>query len=200
MHKNILAISSVIFIFIFSCSSNKSKITEASKGVSLICLKENDTLHIKVINNTDSVIYIPKEYDGDFTNNDDTLHLETHSKTKYNTTYYYRYRDIFPFEFYTTRLIEGYKPDTIEQFKKQTFFYNQFRVQSILPIRPNSSYTATLVFNVPKYTTIVSAVFYNRQFLDSEKIEKIEYSLEDYIKFDSLNAKYVEAPIVIRYH
>jgi hypothetical protein len=192
MFKNVLSIFLIASTFLFSCSSNKSKINKKGKSVSLVCLKENDTLFIKIINNTDSVIFVPKEYDGDYTNNDDTLHLETHNKPEYSTTYYYRYRNIFPFEFYTTRKIEGYKPDTIEQVKKQTYFYNQFRVQPILPVKPDSSYT--------KYTTVVNAVFYNRQFLDKERIEKVNYSLEDYIKFDSLNAKYVTAPITIRYH
>ena len=46
----------------------------------------------KVMNNTDSVIYIPKEYNGDYTNNDDTLHLETHSRPEHSTTYYYKYK------------------------------------------------------------------------------------------------------------
>lgn len=200
MFKNFISIFLITSTFLFSCSSNKSKINKEGKSVSLFCLKENDTLFIKIINNTDNVIFVPKEYDGDYTNNDDTLHLETHSKPKYSITYYYRYKNIFPFEFYTTRQIEGHKSDTIEQVKKQTYFYNQFRVQPILPVKPDSSYTVKLVFNVPKYTTVVNAVFYGRQFLDKERIEKVDYSLEDYIKFDSLNAKYATAPITIRYH
>jgi len=200
MFKIFLSTFLIASIFLFSCNTKKNEIKERRNNINLVCLKENDTLFIKVTNNTDSVIFIPKEYDGDYTNNDDTLHLETHSKPEYSTTYYYRYRNIFPFEFYTTRQIEGYKPDTIEQVKKQTYFYNQFRVQPILPIKPDSSYTVTLVFNVPKYTTVVNAVYYDRQFLDKERFEKVDYSLEDYVKFDSLNARYVTAPITIRYH
>ena len=76
----------------------------------------------KVMNNTDSVIYIPKEYNGDYTNNDDTLHLETHSRPEHSMTYYFRYKNIFPFEFYTTKKIQGYKPDKIEHYKTQTYF------------------------------------------------------------------------------
>lgn len=200
MLKNILLAIFVSSIFLNSCSSGKNKSNEKDRKVSLICLKENDTLFIKVINNTDSMIYIPKEYDGDYTNNDDTLHLETHSKPEYSTTYYYKYKNIFPFEFYTTKKIQGYIADTVEQYKKQTYFYNQFRVQPILGIKPDSSYTVTLVFNAPKYATIVKAVFYNKQFLNKERIEKVDYVLEDYIQFDSLNAKYVTSPIIMRYH
>lgn len=187
-------------IFLNSCSSDKSKAKEGDGKVSFVCLKENDTLFIKVTNNTPSVIYIPKEYDGDYTNNDDTLHLETHSKPEYSTTYYYKYKNIFPFEFYTTKKIQGYTPDTIEQYKKQTYFYNQFRVQPILSIKPDSSYMVTLVFNTPKYANVAKAVFYTKLFLNKERIEKVDYTLEDYVQFDSLNAKYVTSPIIMRYH
>ncbi len=200
MLKNILLTTLIGFIFFNSCSSSKNEATKNEGKVNLICLKENDTLFIKVVNNTDSIIYIPKEYDGDYTNNDDTLHLETNSKQEYSTTYYYKYKNVFPFEFYTTKKIQGYTPDTVEHYRKQTFFYNQFRVQPIFGIMPDSAYTVKLVFNTPKYATVVKAVFYNKQFLNKERVEKIDYVLEDYLEFDSLNAKYITSPIIMRYH
>jgi hypothetical protein len=168
--------------------------------VSLICLKENDTLYVKVTNHTGKVIYVPKEYDGDYTNNDDTLHLETNHKPEYNTSYYYRYSNIFPFKFYTTRKIEGYEPDTVEIYKKQTYFFNQFRVQSLIPVPSDSFYIVRLQFDAPKYTTIAKAVFYYKPFLNKDRLDRVDYSLDDFVKFDSTNAYYVIAPITIRYH
>jgi hypothetical protein len=204
MKRNIVyGIFSISFIF-YNCNNVIQKdIPETQKDktpkVSLLCLKDSDTLYLKIINHSSDTIYIPKEYDGDCTNNDDTLHLETNNKPQYNTTYYYKYTRVFPFEFYTTKQIPGYKPDTIEQYKKQTYFFNQFRVQPILPILPDSALNITIKFDVPKYATIVKAVFYTKPFLNKDLLDKVAYTLEDFTKFDTQNAKYVTSPILIRY-
>lgn len=174
---------------------NANKFNQEKK-VSIICLKENDTLHVKMINYSPDTIFIPKQYDGDFTNNDDTLYLETQHKPQHNTTYYYLYKSIFPFDFFTTRKIDGYEPDSVEVFTKQSYFYNQFRVQDIISVAPDSSYMVRLQFDAPKYATIVKAVYYDRKFLNSSNYE---YTIEDYLKFDSLHAKYTSGQILIRY-
>jgi hypothetical protein len=167
--------------------------------VSIVCLKENDTLNIKITNHTGKTIYIPKEYEGCYTVNSDTLYLETTGKTEFGTDYYYRYKDIFSFEFFTTKKIAGHVPDSVEKHVNQVYFFNQFRLQPILPLSIDSSYTMKLQFNVPKYANTIRAVYYYKPFLNKERLEKFDYFLDDFLKFDSLNANHVVAPIYIRY-
>ncbi|HMJ48089.1 MAG TPA: hypothetical protein VK498_12220 [Ferruginibacter sp.] len=187
----------IVVCLIYSCKT-KNQQNKASI-VSLVCLKENDTLNIRITNHTGKTIHIPKEYDACYTLNSDTLHLETIGKVEFNTDYYYLYKNIFPFEFYTTKKIADHVPDSIEKHVKQTFFYNQFRVQAILPLLPDSSYIIRLQFNVPKYANTVKAVYYYNTFLDKSRLDKVDYFLEDFVKFDSLNANYIIAPIFVRY-
>jgi len=194
-----MAFALLVCILICSCNSVVQKNKIIQKKVSLICLRESDTVYVKITNSTDSIIYIPEKYNVDFTNNDDTLHFETVNKPKYGTTYYYKYKSIFPFEFYSTRKISGYKADTIEQYSKQVFFFNQFRVQPILPISPGSSYIVKLEFDVPKYSNIIQAVYYKKPFLNKERLTKFDYTITDFLKFDSINAIHVNSPILIRY-
>src|ERR1700733_9013305 len=131
--KKIEQLSKILICVLFyfcctSCNVRATKKKNSQKEVSIICLKDNDTVYVKVINGSDSVIFIPQQYTPNFTVNDDTLHFETIDKSKYSTSYYYKYKSILPFEFYTARKIEGYKPDTVERYKKQYIFFNQFRV------------------------------------------------------------------------
>lgn len=188
---------SIVFCMTFSCKLKNQQNTVSR--VSFICLKENDTLDIKITNHTGQIIHIPKAYDGCYTVNSDTLHLETIDKVEYSTDFYYLYKNIFPFEFYTTKRIIENVPDSVVKHVKQTYYYNQFRVQPILPLLPDSSYTMRLQFNVPKYANTIKAVYYFKPFLNKEHLEKVDYFLDDFLKFDSLNANYIIAPIFVRY-
>ena len=192
----------VLYFFLVSSlaySCKKETHQNEVATVSIVCLKENDTLNIKITNNTGKIIYIPKEYEGCYTVNSDTLYLETTNKVEFGTDYYYRYKDIFPFEFFTTKKIAGYVLDSVEKHVNQIYYFNQFRLPPILELSPNSSYTMRLEFNVPKYANSIKAVYYYKSFLDKERVEKVEYLLGDFLKFDSLNANHVIAPIYIRY-
>ncbi|MBC7938027.1 MAG: hypothetical protein H7Y86_21980 [Rhizobacter sp.] len=162
-------------------------------------MRQEDTFHIKIINTSASAIFVPEQYDGDYTNNEDTLHFETHHKTQYGTTNYYKYDSIFPFEFYTSRKIEGLVPDSIDRVVQQTYFFNQFRVKPFVKIMPGSSLTLATVYNDAKYATVLKAVYYRTEFLDKEKIEKVQYDLKDFIRYDSLNAQYLTSRIFIRF-
>lgn len=163
-----------IFIIIYLVSScKKERHRSKIDVVSIVCLKENDTLNVKITNYTGKVIHIPKKYDGCYTLNNDTLYLETTGgKAEFGTDYYYRYKNIFPFEFFTTKKIVGYVPDSVERHVNQIIYFNQFKLQPILPLSPDSSYTMRLQFNVPKYANTIKAVYYYKPFLDKERIEK----------------------------
>lgn len=195
-YHRLIFISAIYLIA--SCKATFKRENQNEK-VSIVCLKDSDTLYVKITNHTGKTIHIPKEYDGCYTLNNDTLYLETNPKIEFSTDYYYRYNDVFPFEFFTTRQIPDQKPDSTEKHVKQVFFYNQFRLQPIIKVSQDSSYIVTLHFDVPKYATIVKAVYYNEPFLDKDRIDRFDYSLKDFQKFDSLNAKYTIAPIFVRY-
>lgn len=199
MRKWIVLLTPALVIFLIGgCSSIGERLPV--QKVMFVYLREQDTSYIKITNHSDSILYFPGEYAPDYTINSDTLHLETINKPEYNTTYYYRYTKIFPFEFYTSRRIEGYLPDSIEKYKQQTYYFNQFRVRPFKALLPDSSCTVKLIFTFPKYANVVKAVFYNKPFLTEAPLNKVEYSLGDFIKFDNLNARYVISPILNRYH
>ena len=198
--KNNYCILSFITVLCLACSCKTETHQSEIGTVSIVCLKENDTLNIKITNHTGKIIHIPDEYEGCYTVNSDTLYLETTGKAEFGMNYYYRYKDIFPFEFFTTKKIEGYVPDSVEKYPKQIYYFNQFRLPPILEIFPDSSYTMRLEFNVPKYANTIKTVYYFKPFLDKERVAKFDYLLGDFLKFDSLNASHVIAPIFIRYH
>lgn len=191
----------VFFVASSLIHSCKTKAYESKAAtVSIISLRENDTLNIKITNHTAKTIFIPKEYHGCYTVNSDTLYLETTDKDEYGVEYYYEYKNIFPFKFYTTKKIEGYEPDSVEKHMSQTAFYNQFKVQPLIALSKDSSYTVKLQFEIPKHVNIIKSVYYYTAFLSKEQLDRVDYLREDFIKFDSLNANYVVAPIFTRYH
>ena len=186
-------------MFICSCDfANPKKQTKKQNNVSLFCLKDNDTVYVKIINNADSSIYIPQKYTPDYTNNDDTIHFETVNKFKYGVTRYYRYKNVLAFEFYTTREIKGIKPDSVEEYKSQVTFFNQFRVQTMHEIKPGSAYIEKLEFYVPKDVNVLQAVYYKRPFLRKNQINA-QYSFSDFVAFDSTYGNHIHTPILIRY-
>jgi hypothetical protein len=189
----------LFYTFCFSCNLEADKNKGFHKKVSMICLKDNDTIYVKVINGSDSAIFIPQQYTPNFSDNDDTLHFETVDKPKYSISYYYKYKSIFPFEFYTARRINGYKPDTIERYKKQYIFFNQFRVGPMISIKPGSSYIEKLEFNVPKYVNVLQAIYYPKPFSSKNRLNRFDYSYGDFSRFDSISGFHVNTPILIRY-
>lgn len=197
LKKNICIL--IISILIYSCGPLDNKKQGALKNVSLICLRDNDTVYVRITNKTDSTIYIPKNYCPDYTVNSDTLHFEVVNKAEYGVNNYYRYKSIFPFDFYTTEKIKNYVPDTIVMHKEQTYFYNQFRIQQFLLIKPDSSHIMKLQFDVPNHAKIVQAVYYDKPFLNKNALDKAEYSLSDFLKFDSTYVKKTDAPILTMY-
>ncbi|SEO38109.1 MULTISPECIES: hypothetical protein [unclassified Mucilaginibacter] len=188
----------VLCTFMASCNFATPKKEVRQRRVSLFCLKENDTVYVKITNNTDSTIYIPGKYMPDFTNNDDTLHFETINKFKYGVTRYYRYKHVLAFEFYTTREINGIKADSVEEYKSQVTFFNQFRVLPMRDIKPGSSFIERLEFDVPRYVTVGQAVYYKSPFFQKNQINS-QYLYKDFLLFDSLRANYVNAPVLNRY-
>jgi hypothetical protein len=160
---------------------------------------DNDTIHVKIINNTDSMIYVPKMYNADFTANDDTLHFGTINKPQYAKSYYYKYSTVFPFEFYTAKKINGLIPDTTVKIQEQYAYYNQFGIQPIVGVKPGSFYIEKIVFSVPKYTNTVQAIYYHKPFFDKNRIDTNNYTFDDVLRFDSVNAIRVNTPILIRY-
>lgn len=179
-----------------SCKEVKSE----KRQVALMCLRDFDTLHIKVLNNSRDTIYIPSDFTGTFNVDSDTIFLEVVDKPKYNTVYYYRYSKIFPFEIYTAKKILGQLPDTTIKVVYQTYYYNQFIVRSFIAICPDSTYNASITFNVPQRANIVQAVYYKRSFNSWLGRDSINYLLGDFIRFDSLNAKYVSTHIFNRFY
>ncbi|QTE38814.1 hypothetical protein J3L18_07035 [Mucilaginibacter gossypii] len=196
--KYLLLFSFFLCTAICSCSFQAEKKKAKQSGVLLFCLKDNDTIYVKITNNTDSIIYVPPKYTPDFTNNDDTLHFETVNKAKYSITRYYRYKNVLPFEFHTTREIKGISADSVEEHRSPVTFYNQFRVQPMHDIKPGASYIEKIEFNVPKYVNVLQVVYYSRPFLNSYQ-KYILYSYKDFMAFDSLYASYVNTSILIRY-
>lgn len=185
-----------IFLFIESC---KHKQVENS-NVSVVCLRDADTIYIRIANNSKYNIYIPKRYIGTFNADNDTIALEILDKPKYNTNYYYGYKNVFPFEVVTAQKINGYSADTVIKITKQTYYFNQFKSPSFKTIKPDSFVVESIIFNVPKRSNIVKLVFYKKVFSDNENIDSLSYSFEKFVQFDSINANYATAPIINRFY
>ncbi len=180
----------------FSCTNNKEK--SIMGDVALVCLREKDTLFTKVTNNTHKVIYLPKQYLGGYTINDDTIHLETIEKDEYATDCYFAYKKIFPFLFYTTRQINKVKPDTVITIKGQTTYYNQFLLEPMIPLLPDSSIVMKVMFTIPDSKNVVKAVYYTEPFLDKKAIDEVNYSFGDFLRFDSIHAHYTNSMLLQR--
>ena len=193
MKYNIVLIS---IIAIFSCKEVKVE----TSPISLICVRDFDTLHIKILNNSKDTIYITSDFTGTFNTDGDTIFFEVVDKPKYNTEYFYRYSKIFPFEIYTARKIAGQVADTTIKVVYQTYYFNQFRVSPFLAIYPDSTFIQSMVFKVPKGANIARAVYYRKSFSNWLGQDSSNYLLKDFVRFDSLNAKYVSTPIMNRFY
>lgn len=195
--RNLISIL-ILLSCLISCSLKKRE--EQKTRVGIICLRNDDTLNIKIINKGKDTIYVPEEYNSDFTLNDDTLHLVTIHKEKFALSSYYIYKNIFPFEIVTTKMIEGHKPDEIQYFHKQINFFNQFRVRPFISITPGSFYIMSLKYvSIPKEVILIDATYYTKSFFSEHSINRFEYTHDDFKKFDSINAQFISTPILINY-
>ncbi len=177
-----------------SCLQKQSRL----KQVGLICVRDLDTLHIRLSNNTDDTVYIPSSFTGTYNVDNDTVFLEVIDKLRFNTDYYYGYFKSFPFKIYTARKLAGQTPDTIIKVVNQTYYFNQFLTRPFITLYPDSTYIQSITFDVPKRANILQVVYYYKSF-NSWLGRDSNYLLEDFIRFDSLNAKYVSTYIVNRF-
>ncbi|OOQ58319.1 hypothetical protein [Mucilaginibacter pedocola] len=200
MRKPIFTLFNLLLIFAFySCGYFSIKKYPERKKVEIVCLVDNDTLHVKIVNNSDSVIYIPEDYEVDFTSNTDTLYMSVVNKEKYGVTYFYKYSKVFPFEFYTAKKIDGVSPDTTVKIKSQVNFYNQFKIHGIREIKSGASYITRLVFDIPKHLNVVQVNYYRKLFLNTNRLDTIDYSKQDVLLYDSLNSVQVNVLPVTRF-
>jgi hypothetical protein len=162
------------------------------------CVRDNDTIHLKITNNTDDTLYIPPTYLGTYNSNSDTIFLEMVDKPRFNKNNFYLYKKLFPFEVYLTSQIAGENPDSIITVTSQTYYFNQFNVRPFAVILPHSSHITTTSFYVPQGSDIAHAVYYKKPFFSENKEKPGSHLLDDWIKFDSVNAKYLTCEIINR--
>jgi hypothetical protein len=182
-------------IVIIGCTQSVNK----SSHITIACVRDNDTIHLKITNNTSDTLYIPPSYIGTYNTDGDTIFLEMVDKPRFNTNNYYLYKKLLPFGVYLTKKIAGVIPDSTITVQSQTYYFNQFLVQPFTIVLPHSSYITSIVFYVPKGPGILQAVYYKQPFHPGNKEPKTaNYLLEDWIKFDSTNAKYASCEIANR--
>lgn len=180
----------------FSCTHPDKK---PLGNVSVVCVRENDTLFLKIENHTKDSIYIPESYDVDFTVNEDTIYLSGVNKIKYSTDYYYYYKKVFPFPFYSVKQIQGYRPDSVLSNRQQTYYFNQFIATRLISVPKDSFVFQKMSFNIPPYS-IAAVTYYTKPFIDNIHTWNVNYSLEDFLRFDSLRGRNVITQVVKRYY
>lgn len=184
-----------VIILIFSCKEDKQQ----RQQVLLLSVRDKDTLHVKLINKTTDTIYVPSDYWGIYSAKQDTIFLETVDKPEYGKDSIYGYSKIFPFEFYVAKKFKWEEPDTILQTVRQVYYFNQFLVQPFEAIYPDSSFFTSLNFYVPGNARTVRAVYYTVPFLkNNQKGPIADYTIKDWVSFDSLYAKYTVTEVLDR--
>lgn len=194
--KYSLLIFPLLIVVVCSCISHQNEKGE----LSIVCLRESDTLYLRIKNSSKDTIYIPEEYTGTYNVDVDTTFLETLDKVKYSTNYYYRYRNVFPFDFYSSKVLEGFKYDSVVQIVDQTYFFNQFMKPSLIPLYPDSAYFKRVVFHIPQNSNFIKAVYYRKTFNYSLQRDSVDRLFLKFLEFDSLYSKYAIAPLINRYH
>lgn len=191
-----------IFLLLHSCKEEKK-----AKCISLICLRSfdtcmrgTDTVYVRIANNSKDTIFVPSSYEGAFYVDGDSLFLEAVPKPEYYKSIFYKYSKVFPFEVYTARIIPGQVPDTVIKINYQAYFFNQFRMRPFVPLYPGSIHIQTVVFNVPQRADIVRVVYYKKSFANWLGKDSLNYQLDDFIRFDSAEAKYLTDTIFNRYY
>lgn len=189
----------VLIVFISLTGLLLSGWSEITNGkIETICLRESDTLHVRIHNNSNQNVYVPVRYLPTSYIDDTKIHLEVKDRPEYNKGAYYTYKNLFPFPFVTNTKINGVEPDTTEFFVKQTDYYNQFVVPEFYELKPDSVYYQKIVFKIPKGINSIKLAYYTEDFHSWS--DKKVYTKSDFIKFDSLFLGYSKSDIVNTYY
>jgi hypothetical protein len=179
----------VCILLMLSCSENQKEIEK--EGVSFYCFIESDTvLYIKIENKTQNDIFLPGRYFGCYTLNDDSLHLEAFENPKYNTSLFYRYKNLFSFPVLTTQEITNVNADSTFEITNH-ISYNQFQVRPFSVLKKGLSKEIRINFNIPISTKSVSVVFYRKDFLKEWSGKNRAYEMNDFIMFEKNNGEYL---------
>jgi hypothetical protein len=190
-----------VFVLILSIIVLIGCIQSSRKGedITMICVRDKDTIHLKINNNTADTIYIPERYIGTYNAGNDTIFLETIDKPKFNKDYFYLYKRQFPFEMYLSKKIQDLTPDSTIVIEYPTYYFNQFLVSPFSVVPPHSTHISSTVFYVPMGANICNVVYYKTPFfVGNKKPLTANYLLEDWVRFDSINAKYLTSEIADR--
>jgi len=159
------------------------------------CIRLSDTtLYLKVSNKSESDIYIPSQYYGDFNFGYDSIYLEGFSNPKPDTTWFYKYNAVLPFPIYLNRQISELKPDS-SFFVIDVVYYNQFRVQPFVKVKKDSIYLVKVNFNIPCNAQVAKAVYYKKDFFKDGASKNGDYLVEDFVIFERKYAKKETCPI-----
>ena len=176
------------------CSCFKGK---ESPKVIFNCIGFSDTtLYVKVKNNSESDIYIPSQYFGNYIAGNDSLYLDGYINPEYDTTWYYKYNDVLPFPIYLNHEIKEQRPDSVFSLI-DVVHYNQFRIQPFINVKKDSIYLAKVNFNIPCNSQVAKVVYYKKDFLKDESSKNGDYLFEDFEVFES---KYATKEVCHIYH
>lgn len=195
---NIIIISSILSLIFIVPPKKQSDFK--NEGVTTICVRDSDTLYIKITNNSEKSIYIPSSYEGIYNLDNDSVFIEAIGRPRFNTEKYHMYSKLFPFVFFTVRKIENVEPDTIEEAIDQTYYFNQFLVGDFEEVMPNSSCIKKIVFYVPNCARKVNVAYYDENFHIWKGGKNVNYNLGDFLKFDSLFLNYSSSNIYNAYY
>jgi len=195
--QNYILISLVCCILFMGCTGSRESI---NGGISFFCLRDSNKLHVKIFNKSNDTLFVPSQFIGTYMIGGDTIFLETTDKPKFGTTFLYKYRNVMPFEFFTTRKIMVEEPDSINKIFSQFSYVNQFGLGKVDTILPNTNHYQMVNFDVPKNSSFVSLVFYRKSLDEWKKEHNNSYSLNDFEEFDSLAANHIYTKIFDRYY
>jgi hypothetical protein len=189
----------VLLISIGLISSCKNR-NETLEKVSFICLRSNDTLYLKISNNSKDTIHVSQNLIGTYELDSDTIFLQVKDQTRFEKTTYYKYSRVFPFEFYTVKKIDGQIPDTSIAISSPKVLYNQFLVSPFAAIYPGGTYTCSLIFNVPARANIAQLIYYKQSFNNWLGKDSSSYQESDFLRFESVEATRAYTSILNRYY
>ena len=190
----------VVFLFlIISCNVNEER-RQNENEIEFKCFKKNDsTAYILLKNKSDKDIFIPGQYFGVYTLNDDSIHLEGFQNPRFDTTLFYQYNKLLPFKFSTTYKIKGVKEDTTIRIIEQQYF-NQFRVLPFVKINKDSTVFLKANFDIPDNSLYATAVYYDKNFQLDSAYASGGYLFENFVEFEKRHAKHVVSPFIILYN
>lgn len=188
----------IIFLFgLFSCNVNEKS---QKNEIDFKCFKKNDTTAFLILKNkSERDIYIPRQYLGRYTLNDDSIHLEGYQNPRFDTTFFYQYSNLLPFKFSTTFKINGVKEDSTIKIIEQQYF-NQFRMPQFVKVYKDSTVFLKVNFDIPDNSLYATAVFYDKDFRLDSAYANGGYLFEDFVEFEKRHAKHVVSPFIILYN